>query len=125
MDSASREKRKRMDNNAVRRSAPGAGPDGARAGQAGLPGGALQHMQLGAQQGSISYFCDTCKQFCAFQEHAEGPEMPPTMRCTACGSAAVHIDPGMVRPISTNTLHAEDLGHQRLRQKCLALRAKD
>ena len=90
MDSASREKRKRMDNHAVRRSGPAPGEGAAQAGQAGLPSGApLQDLQ---------HYCDACKQLCVAQEHAEGPEMPNTMRCTACGSVALPIDPAVVGP---------------------------
>lgn len=91
MDSASREKRKRMDSHAVRRSGPAPGDDAAQGGHAGLPSAStLQDMQ---------HYCDTCKQLCMAHEHAEGPEMPNTMRCTACGSVALTIDPAVVRPL--------------------------
>lgn len=94
MDSASREKRKRMEGHANRRAAPASTHSEAAASAPGLPGNGLPGPALGhLQQLPVQHYCDACKQFCAAQEHADGPEMPHTMRCTACGSVAVPIDP--------------------------------
>lgn len=95
MDSASREKRKRMDSHTVRRSAPAPPLDTVRAGQVGPPSAqALQQMQ----QLGLTYYCENCKSLCMALEHAEGPELPNTTRCTACGSIAQPVDPAAVSP---------------------------
>ena len=95
MDSASREKRKRMDSHTVRRSAPVPPLDAVRAGEVGLPSAqALEQMQ----QLGLTYYCENCKSLCVALEHAEGPELPNTTRCTSCGLIAQPVDPAAVSP---------------------------
>ena len=95
MDSVSREKRKRIDNHAVRRTAPAPSEAAGHIGQSGQPSPAqaLHHLQ----QLPLQHYCDSCKTLCAAQEHAEGAELPTSMRCPACGSVALPIDPNVVR----------------------------
>ena len=98
MDSVSREKRKRIDNHAVRRTAPAPPEATEHVGQSGLPSPAQALHQL--QQLPLQHYCDSCKTLCAAQEHAEGAELPTSMHCPACGSIALPIDPNVVRKTS-------------------------
>ena len=95
MDSVSREKRKRIDNHAVRRTAPAPSEAIGHVGHSALPSpaNALHHLQ----QLPLQHYCDSCKTLCAAQEHAEGDELPTSMHCPACGSVALPIDPNVVR----------------------------